>query len=284
MGYTGGKFQFSESAMTTAGYINNLLRGNYEPDFLIAAGAGLIAGVTVVGAVGHASGLTTSTVYDCYGNAATVPIYPYLAAASTLALSSSSANDTAIAGSGARVVFITGLDLNYNPISETVALNGVTPVNTANSYLRINNAYVVVSGSFASTNAGNISIVANSNSANLGIIRTGVGRVANAVYTVPNGFVAVVASIEASVGGGAAFLASVARADNSNTLVTQTGAMNTGNVFNISATVPFEEVVPGNVLLPQHTDISLRIPSVGQAATTVDGVVHIVNISSSYLT
>ena len=269
--------------MSIAGYINNLRQGNYDPDFLIAAGAGLIAGVNVVGAVGHASALTTSTVYDCYGNASNVPLYPYLSAASTLNLVSTSTSDTAIAGSGARVVYVTGLDLNYNPISETVALNGTTPVNTANSYLRINNAYVVVSGTFGGTNAGAISLNANSNSAVLGIIRAGIGRVANAVYTVPNGFVAVVASIEGSVGGGANFLASIARADNSNTLVTQTGAMNTGNVFNITATVPFEEVVPGNVLLPQHTDISLRIPTVAQAATTVDGVIHIVNISSSYL-
>jgi hypothetical protein len=269
--------------MSSNGYITNLLKGNYQPDFLIAAGAGLIAGVNVVGAVGHASALATTGNYDCYGNAAAVPLYPYLAAASTLNLSSSSANDTAIAGSGARVVFVTGLDASYNPVSENVALNGVTPVNTVNAYLRVNNAYVVVSGAFGNTNAGNISLVANSNSANLGVIRTGFGRVANAVYTVPNGFVAVVASLEASVSGGAAFTAGVARADNSNTLVAQTGAMNVGNVFSITATSPFEEIIPGNVILPQHTDISLRIPVVGQAATTVDGVLHIVNIASSYL-
>jgi hypothetical protein len=269
--------------MASNGYITNLLKGNYQPDFLIAAGAGLIAGVSVVGAVGHASALTAATVYDCYGNAATVPLYPYLAAASTLNLSSSSANDTAIAGSGARVVFVTGLDANYNPVSETVALNGVAPVNTVNAYLRVNNAYVVVSGSFGNTNAGNISLVANSNSANLGIIRTGIGRVANAVYTVPTGFVAVVASISANISGGPSFTAQVGRADNSNTLVAQTGAMNTGAVFNLTGAGPFEEAIPGNVVLPQRTDISLRIPAVGQAATAVDGVIHIVNIASSYL-
>jgi hypothetical protein len=269
--------------MSIAGYITNLQQGRFAPDFLIAAGAGLIAGVNVVGAVGHASALTTATVYDCYGNAAAVPLYPYLAAASTLNLASSSANDTAIAGSGARVVFITGLDVNYNPISETVALAGVTPVNTVNSYLRVNNAYVVVSGSFGNTNAGNISILANSNSANLGIIRIGFGRVSNGVYTVPTGFVAIVASISANVSGGPSFTAAVGRADNSNTLVAQTGAMNTGAAFNLTGAGPFEEIIPGNVLLPARTDISLRIPSVGQAATNIDGVIHLVNISTSYL-
>lgn len=61
-------------------------------------------------------------------------------------VSSASANDTS-AGTGARTVFIDGLDANYNQATETVTLNGQTAVLTSNSYLRINSAYVATAGS-----------------------------------------------------------------------------------------------------------------------------------------
>jgi hypothetical protein len=61
-------------------------------------------------------------------------------------VSSASVND-ASAGTGARTVFIDGLDANYNKATETVTLNGQTAVLTSNSYLRINSAYVATAGS-----------------------------------------------------------------------------------------------------------------------------------------
>jgi len=69
-------------------------------------------------------------------------------------VSSDSANDTA-AGTGARTVYIEGLDANHAVISETVTLNGQTAVLTTNSYLHINNCYVATAGSTYSA-AGNI--------------------------------------------------------------------------------------------------------------------------------
>jgi hypothetical protein len=68
------------------------------------------------------------------------------AAAIQLSVSSDNAADTA-AGTGARTVYLEGLDANYNTITETVTLNGQTAVTTTGSYLHINNCYVLTAGS-----------------------------------------------------------------------------------------------------------------------------------------
>lgn len=71
-----------------------------------------------------------------------------------LKVSSSSANDTA-AGTGARTVYVAGLDENHNEISEIVTLNGQTAVLTTQSFIHINDAYVATAGSGLSA-AGDI--------------------------------------------------------------------------------------------------------------------------------
>lgn len=81
-------------------------------------------------------------------------ILPIPAVALQLKVSSSSANDTA-AGTGARTVYLAGLDGNHNEISEIVTLNGQTAVLTTKSYLHINDAYVATAGSSLSA-AGDI--------------------------------------------------------------------------------------------------------------------------------
>jgi hypothetical protein len=81
-------------------------------------------------------------------------LLPYAPAALQLKVSSSSTNDTA-AGTGARTVYIEGLDANHNAISETVTLSGQTAVLTTQYFLHINNAYVATAGSLNSA-AGNI--------------------------------------------------------------------------------------------------------------------------------
>lgn len=83
-------------------------------------------------------------------------ILDYPASALQMSVSSSNANDTA-AGTGARSVYIGGLDTNHNEVSETVVLNGQSAVTTQNSYLHINEAYVVSAGSTNSA-AGSIYI------------------------------------------------------------------------------------------------------------------------------
>lgn len=83
-------------------------------------------------------------------------IITYPAAAATGSVVSTSTNDAA-AGTGARTIRIRGLDTNYAEISETVTLNGTTPVTTANSYIRINDFSTTTAGSGGS-NVGTITV------------------------------------------------------------------------------------------------------------------------------
>jgi len=64
----------------------------------------------------------------------------------TLSVASSSVNDT-ITGTGAQTIIVGGLDETFNVVRETLSLNGQNPVNTVNQYFRINDLFVVNSGS-----------------------------------------------------------------------------------------------------------------------------------------
>lgn len=90
------------------------------------------------------------TIWDLGG------LYPYPAAAGLIYASSTATTDTS-AGTGARTIFIGGLDANYNEVSETVTLNGQTQVATTNNYIRVYRAYVITAGS-GGTAAGDIYI------------------------------------------------------------------------------------------------------------------------------
>jgi hypothetical protein len=109
----------------------------------------------------------------------------YLTSAEQLNVISSSVNDDGDpVGTGARTLFINGLDSNYDLQSETITLNGTTAVITTKSYLRILKAYVVTCGS-AGTNVGNISIRNNAGSVNLEYISATEGETHCCSYTVP---------------------------------------------------------------------------------------------------
>ncbi len=117
--------------------------------------------------------------------------FTFQSVATVMKISSSSTNDAAV-GIGARTVLITGLDANYNVISETVTLNGQTAVNTVNSYLRING--------FTVTTAGNSLTAAGTIYAGAGVVTAGVPATVyeliplgwnsrqSATYTIPTGY------------------------------------------------------------------------------------------------
>ena len=92
-------------------------QGAFEP-FELQVARGQIQGHKTLFKFGNNSDINGSleTIWSHGG------LYSYLAAASVLKVSSSSANDAA-AGTGARTVTLAGLDASYNEISETVSLN-----------------------------------------------------------------------------------------------------------------------------------------------------------------
>lgn len=132
-------------------------------------------------------------------------LYRYLAAAQSLAVSSSSINDAA-AGSGARTVLIEGLDGDYNYLAETVTLNGQTVVNTAGSFIRINNARCQTFGSLR-YNDGDIYIgsgivAAGVNDNAQGFVRAKAIFSEVGVLTVPEGYTILVYINQMSVKSG----------------------------------------------------------------------------------
>jgi hypothetical protein len=122
-------------------------------------------------------------------------IIPLPATALQMKVSSSSANDTAN-GTGARTVFVEGLDANHEEISETITLNGQAEVLTTQSFLHINNAYVATAGSTLSA-AGDIyfgtgTVTAGVPATVYDLIKYDYNQRITGSYTVPAGYTAYV--------------------------------------------------------------------------------------------
>ena len=132
------------------------------------------------------------TEESVWANGGTVP-HPTVA--SVLKISSTSNNDDGNpVGTGARTVLITGLDGDYNVVSDTVTLNGQTEVNTTNSYLYVNGFTVLTVGS-GEANAG--TIYAGTGTVTAGVpavvydaIAAGYNNRTTAHYCVPSGYTA----------------------------------------------------------------------------------------------
>lgn len=103
-------------------------------------------------------------------------------AAADIDIASSDAADDA-AGTGARTLFIQGVDADYMLQSEIVELDGTTDVHPTKNYLRIFRAYVVTAGS-GGTNAGNIQIDDGAGNV-FAYIPAGYGQTLQAAYTIP---------------------------------------------------------------------------------------------------
>ena len=100
--------------------------------------------------------------------------YVYPTSALTMTIVSSSASDT-------MNVLVSGLDANYDQISETVTLTGTVAVTLSTQFYRINSAVIL-----AGNNAGNITIA--NGGVTYAFIEAGTGATQACLYTVPNGY------------------------------------------------------------------------------------------------
>ena len=150
--------------------------GTYEP-FDLQVARGQIQGHSIVSLFGYQSSVTTTAI-PIWENATT---YTYITTASTLTLVSTSASDDTSA-----LIVISGLDANFAPISETLAMNGVTGVTTVNSYFRVNSLLMVSPGTSQNTNVGTITLKQSSNI--VAQINAGIGKSQSTIYTVPAGY------------------------------------------------------------------------------------------------
>lgn len=158
-------------------------------DFTLQVARGQIAGHRSVIVFGFNPDVDTSecTVWPRAG------LLQHPATAVQLLVSSTSTNDTS-AGTGARTVMVSGLDNNYEEISEVVTLNGQTAVTTTQSFLRINYAAVASAGSTRSA-AGDIYFGAGTVTAGVpatvyDIIKFNYNNTITGHYTIPAGHTA----------------------------------------------------------------------------------------------
>lgn len=162
--------------------------GRYEP-FELQVARGQITGHSIVNIFGFmpSAAFSAGGIYRTVWENAPTTDYAFPSSAVTMSLVSTNNADTAS-------ILIVGLDANYNLISETLVLNGTTPVLSVNKYLRVNNISVSVgsptnpAGVITLTNGGvtyaQISTAqfgsGAGNTASIGVSQMG-------VYTVPAG-------------------------------------------------------------------------------------------------
>ena len=147
--------------------------GKNEP-FELQVARGQVPGHSVQNIYGYQPAVST-TFIPVWENA-TAYVYPVAATKMNLA---GTAGDTAS-------ILINGLDSNYLPISETLVMNGATPVPTVNSYLRVNGMQVTAGS--ATNPAGVVTLKDLTNTTIYAQINANVGRTQAAIFTVPAGY------------------------------------------------------------------------------------------------
>jgi hypothetical protein len=139
-------------------------------------------------AMGH---ITNGTPVFVYGNNPDVQnveetvwyhggLYQYPSSATQMTVSSDDASATC-------QVVINGLDADFLHINEIIAVNGQTPVTTARSYLRIQNAYVIANSTSGSVYIGVGTVTGGVPATVYERIFDGHNRTESGRYTVPAG-------------------------------------------------------------------------------------------------
>lgn len=134
--------------------------------------------------IGYNDSIKNSNFEDVWPSQGEIP---FLDVASPILVSSSSALDTYVGGTGAKVVRVIGLDSNWNVLQEDVVLNGVVGTTTTNSFLRINEAIVISAGNLK-TNQGKISFIYSGTT--YATIEAGDGVLTSVRFSVPANHVA----------------------------------------------------------------------------------------------
>jgi hypothetical protein len=159
--------------------------GAYEP-FELQVARGQVDGHTPLNIFGFSTAVGSTALGPVWeGLTLSGGAYTYPSSASQLVLVSDSASDTS-----ALSVRIDGLDANFAPISETIAMNGTTNVTTTNSFLRIN--------MMSTTNGLNVgNITAKISTTTYAKINAGIGQTQMSIYTVPKGYTFYLSYIQA---------------------------------------------------------------------------------------
>jgi len=152
----------------------------YQRPYYNAIAEGFVTDQTAFNIVGYDGTVaaTWGTVWEL-----STP-YVYIATGGErITVKSNDGQDT-MPGTGARELFVTGLDTNFDFISETIPMAGIIPVSSAYTYERVLSARVTTVGTNGS-NVGNITIRDTSDTTTVGYIVVGEGSSRIPVFTVP---------------------------------------------------------------------------------------------------
>lgn len=161
--------------------MSQIFRESRYSDFHRHASEGRLPGVIIINEFGQNTNISDTakeTLHDIGG------LYHWIDSPTILNISSNNANDT-LAGSGAQKVLVSGLDGNWNIISETVDMDGTNTAQTTKSFYRVYNFQVSQAG-VDGYNVGQLTMTDDTSSLNtIETIPAEQGKSHSATYTIP---------------------------------------------------------------------------------------------------
>lgn len=157
--------------------ISSISRFGLTEPFELQVARGQVTGHSQINIFGYQPLVETTSI--CIWENPIAYVYP--ASAVVMTLVSTSAND----GTSMSVI-VRGLAADYSYLQEVVTMNGTTPVNTTNAFLRINNLIITSTNELRITNTG--TITAKNGGVTYGQINPGIGQSQMSQYSVPLGF------------------------------------------------------------------------------------------------
>lgn len=194
--------------------------------------------------------------------------YPWMTAATSLEVVSSSASDTSD-GVGARTLILNGLDINYNEISALITMNGITPVAIPTQFFRINSCSIVTAGA-SEVNVGTITIRDSGAGTTRAVMPIGIGNLRQCIYTVPAGYKFMIYSV----------LVGINRTDTSDrwasleSWVRVNGVISQPAEASVSSSSTFLDIFEPKAVLPEKSDTMLRVVNVSGPNTNITGAIR----------
>lgn len=231
-------------------------------DYWKAAAQGLIPGASVVEKYGRLPAIGTGSGILSVWPGTVGATYPFQSGTFTIEGFSGAAADSDALNTGMEQVTVEGLDTNWVAQTSTFLTNGVGVVAIPGTWRRVFRAY----GTLGVTNLGDITIRITGAGAVQAIIEADYGQTYQAIYTVPLGKTAQLLKWGANI------------TDSNITSFGETAlfARLEGLPFRARDTNPCSTTsVPretqGSVILPEKTDIDLRIMSVSANSLAIVG-------------
>tara|TARA_R110002012_G_scaffold124158_1_gene275056 strand:- start:293 stop:1069 length:777 start_codon:yes stop_codon:yes gene_type:complete len=214
-----------------------------------------------------------STSYESFWSEGGIYPTSSIGVATNLLHVSSSANEDTLEGVGARTLTISGLDADYNAVTETLNLQGKIAVSSSNNLIAINDAFVATGGPRQQSGSLSLYLSGSTTSLLIGNIDNEHRRLMQTHYTVPAGNKAYLQNVTCNIAvtSSAVEFAIFQRPSGS---IYRSSTINTtfgeAIITNTDSSIEFDE----------KTEIDLRIKSLGSTGIA-SGQFSLILVSSS---